>query len=111
MDALKIHEGEEAAYQGVSEHHSYKRHTLENIKRWLSYRSFAGVNTFLVGDFYQLPPVGGTPIMGNPYCESVLANESVQNIMSRIWQCIDEPENPNALQLWTDELGQVQPGY
>ena len=107
MDALKIYEGEEAAYQGVSEHHSYKRHTLENIKRWLSYRSFAGVNTFLVGDFYQLPPVGGTPIMGNPYCESVLANESVQNIMSRIWQCIDEPENPNALQLWTDELGQV----
>ena len=89
----------------MSEHRSYKRHVLEHFKRLLSYRSFAGISTFLIGDFYQLPPVGGTPIMGNPYCESALENESVQNIMSRIWHCADEAENPNAIQLWTEVPG------
>ena len=42
--------------------------------------------------------------MGNPYSDTVLENESVQNIMSRIWYCADEAENPNAVQLWSEVL-------
>jgi len=90
---------------GVSEHHSYKRHVIEEYGRMLSFRSFAGINTFLIGDFYQLPPVGGTAIMGNPYSDTVLENESVQNIVSRIWHCADEADNPNAIQLWSEIPG------
>ena len=40
--------------------------------------------------------------MGNPYSDSALGNESVQNIMSRIWHCADETENPNAIQVWSE---------
>ena len=43
--------------------------------------------------------------MGNPYSSSVLQNESVQNIMSRIWHCADEGENPNAVQIWSEISG------
>ena len=98
VDAANIYEGEGAAMQGVSEHHSYKRHVIDNYNKLFSFRSFAEINIFLIGDFYQLPPVGGTPIMGNPCSDTVLENESVQNIMSRIWHCADEAENPNAIQ-------------
>ena len=89
LDAGKIYEGEAAAYQGVSEHHSYKRHALEHFKRLLSYRSFAGTNTLFIDDFYQLP----------------LENEYVRNIMFRIWHCVDEMENPNAVQQSTEKKG------
>ena len=41
--------------------------------------------------------------MGNPYSDTALENESVQNIMSRIWVCADEAVNPNALQLWRED--------
>ena len=102
VDAGNIYEGEEAAMQGVSEHHSYKRHVIENYCKLLSFRSFAGINTLLICDFYQLPPVGGTPIMDNLYSDSALGNETVQNIMSRIWHCADETENPNATQVWSE---------
>ena len=105
MDAGNIYEGEVAAMQGISEHHSFKHHVRNNYKKLLSFRSFAGINTFLIGDFYQLPPVGGTPIMGNPYSNSVLQNESVRNIMSRIWHCADEGAHPNAVQIWSEILG------
>ena len=60
---------------------------------------------FLIGDFYQLPPVAGTPIMGNPRSDTVKENASVDNIMPRIWYCEDEAENPNALQLWSEVPG------
>ena len=40
--------------------------------------------------------------MGNPYSDTALQNESVQNIMSRIWHCADEAGNPNAIQLWRE---------
>ena len=102
MDAANIYEGEEAAMQGISEQHSYKRHVVDDYSKLISFRSFAGINTFLIGDFYQLPPVGGTPIMGDPYSDTVLQNERVQNIMSRIWHCADEAVHPNALQTWNE---------
>ena len=43
--------------------------------------------------------------MGNPRSDAVKENASVDNIMSRIWYCADEAENPNALQLWSEVPG------
>ena len=43
--------------------------------------------------------------MGNPYNDTAHGNECVQNIMSRIWHCVDEAENPNALQVWSEVPG------
>ena len=40
--------------------------------------------------------------MGNPYSDTALGNESVQNIISRIWHCADETDNPNAIQVWSE---------
>ena len=44
--------------------------------------------------------------MGNLHSETVLQGGAVQNIMNRIWHCVDEAEDPNAIQIWnagTDE--------
>ena len=45
--------------------------------------------------------------MGNPYSEVAKNNESVGNIMKRIWHCYDEIEDPNALQLWNEDCCRV----
>ena len=64
-------------------------------------RGFGGINTFLVGDFYQLPPVGGTPLMSNPRSQTVLENARVANMMSRVWSCADD-DLPGSLQRWSE---------
>ena len=47
----------ESLREGVSSRNSYKLHTEEPFKGSPTDRIFSGVNTFMFGDFYQLPPV------------------------------------------------------
>ena len=76
---------EQSVFNGISRQNTYKLHTAESIKKHITYRSFSGVNTFWVGGFYQLPPVGGTAVMSNPRSQSALENARVQALLNRFW--------------------------
>ena len=48
-------------------------------------RLFAGVNLLLVGDFWQLDPVGGISIMKNPFRGAATTSEKAQRILNIFW--------------------------
>ena len=96
--AAEITTAEENAMNGISTSNSYKLHTSERIKKHLTYRNFAGVNTFFFGDVYQLPPVGGTAVMSNPRSQNALENAGVQRTLRRFWSCDDDANDFDALQ-------------
>ena len=92
---------EEAIRNGVPTHHSYKHNTLEEYKKSFMCRGFGGISVFLVGGFYQLPPVSATPIMSNPATTTGREDALSQSIMNRVWACVDD-EYPGALQRWSE---------
>ena len=81
---------ETSLFNGVSTRNTYKLHTVEELKQMVTYRSFGGVNTFLFGDLYQLPPVCGTAVMSNPKSQAALEDARVQNTLLRFWCCFDD---------------------
>ena len=95
---------EQSTFNGISTENSYKLHTAERFKNRITYRNFSGVNTFFFGDFYQLPPVGGTAIMSNPRSQPALENARVQSTLSRFWPCFDDANDYDALQVWAEHF-------
>ena len=95
---------EQSVFNGVSTEHTYKLHTAVNIKKHITYRPFSGVNVFWIGDFYQLPPVGGTAVMSNPRSQSALENARVQTTLNRFWCCFDDANDYDALQVWSESF-------
>jgi hypothetical protein len=93
---------EESIFNGVSTGNTYKLHTSERIKKYKTHRKFSGVNTFFFGDFYQLPPVGGTAVMSNPRSQTALEIASVQRTLDRFWSCFDDAHDFDALQVWSE---------
>ena len=67
-----------------------------------SFLTNTGMNTFWLGDFYQLPPVGGTAVMWNPRSQIALEDARVQSILIRFWSCFDDAHDHNALQKWSE---------
>ena len=50
-----------------------------------SVRLFGGVNTFFLGDFWQLRPTGQIAIMSNPFATKTLENARASEIMGMFW--------------------------
>ena len=84
--------------QHVPESSKYKRRT-ENVQGYSSIRPFGGVNTLLVGDFWQIPPVGQVAIMGNPFGKAALENATASSGLAKFWS---KPtlNNQDSLQAW-----------
>ena len=90
-----------AILNGVPTKRSYRYHSAEG---WLKEkghlpRGFGGVNVFLIGDLYQLSPVGNVAFMSNPQSEAVMSNASIAYMMSRIWSTYDDAAT-ESLQIW-----------
>lgn len=69
-------------------------------------RGFGGVNVFLLGDLYQLTPVGNVAFMSNPRDDAFLKNVSFNNMMTRVWSC-DDDVFPDSLQELSETEGPV----
>ena len=78
--------------KGVPTKNSYRYHSPHELLYSKGHlpRGFGGINVFLIGDVYQLTPVGNTAFMSNPRCDAVLSNAGVNNMMSRVWSCVDD---------------------
>ena len=48
-------------------------------------RPFGGVNTGLLGDFWQLRPTGQVAIMSNPFAQVARENQRAQQMMGMFW--------------------------
>ena len=48
-------------------------------------RTFGGVNTFFLGDFWQLRPTGQVALMSNPYAQKAIENARARDIMGMFW--------------------------
>ena len=59
-------------------------------------RPFGGINTFLFGDFWQIPPTGQIAIMSNPYSQQALESAAATGALSMFWKA----RSPDALQPW-----------
>ena len=59
-------------------------------------RPFGGINTFLFGDFWQIPPTGQIAIMSNPFSQAALESATATAALSMFWK----KSSPGALQPW-----------
>ena len=59
-------------------------------------RPFGGINTFLFGDFWQIPPTGQIAIMSNPFSQPALESATATAALSMFWRA----SSPDALQPW-----------
>ena len=59
-------------------------------------RPFGGINTFLFGDFWQIPPTGQIAIMSNPFSQPALESAAATGALSMFWKA----RGPDALQPW-----------
>ena len=66
---------------------------------------------FLIGDLYQLAPVGQVAFMSHPQSEIVSQSAGIMNLMSRIWTCFDDVSATScqSLQLWSDATSNAAP--
>ena len=83
----------------------YKRRK-EKIQGYSTIRTFAGVNTILVGDFWQIPLVGQVAIMGNPLGKSALGNATASAGLDKFWTR-PTARHPNSLQTWGETTSRV----
>ena len=69
--------------------HSWTADGKGNLTKDIIPRRFAGINTFFLGDFWQLNPTGQTSLMSNPYSNRVLSSARANSIMQMFWQVHD----------------------
>ena len=93
---------ENAVIHGVPQKNSYRYHSPHGYLERQGHLpgGFGGVNVFLLGDVYQLTPVGSVAFMSNPWGAAVKNSHAVSNLMRRVWSCFDA-DDPSGLQLWS----------
>ena len=75
---------EQHVQDGTTSTHPYKFRRFQG-KDHKELRRFGGINLFLLGDFWQLPPVGDVQIMANPFRGASLYSAMMSRSVALFW--------------------------